>query len=139
MHVDVKPPCTTVEKKSVRFIPVKGEWGPLVQRARDAAGISKAALADRIGLSPSMVSRIESGSVFITPDVFRRLTTELRSLKAYELANALGYEVTVAGADRLPRQLVRDLLEMNPDDLLALARLVHRNIHGGSPPVGQPR
>lgn len=100
--------------------------GELVMRAREAAGLSKAELADRINLSPSMVSRIEANKVRIEPDVFMRLTTELRGLKPAELASAIGYQVTVPGAERLPRPLVSSLLEMNEDELDALTLLVQR-------------
>lgn len=101
-------------------------WGELIRIAREAAGLNKAELADRIAMSPSMVSRLEAEKVFIEPDVFRRLCQELRSLSPVALLNALGYEVTVPGADRLPPQLVRDLLALSPDVLDGTALLVER-------------
>ena len=101
-------------------------YGRLIEEAREAAGLSQAELADRVNLSPSMVSKLEAEKVAISPAVFRRLTSELRALRPAELATAIGYEVTTIGADRLPRGLVQALLEMSPEELDALATLVQR-------------
>lgn len=113
-------------------------WGELIREAREAAGLNKAELADRINMSPSMVSRLESGKVFIEPDVFRRLCMELRALSPVAVLNALGYEVTVVGADRLPRQLVLDLLSLSPEVLDGTALLVERAAQGRPRPASAP-
>lgn len=48
-----------------------------VRYAREMAGLSQAALAERIGKSISLVSEIESGSRNATPSTLRLLATAL--------------------------------------------------------------
>lgn len=109
-------------------------WGKLLQEARDAADWSQARLADETGLDPSLISRYELEKVSLKPEPFRKLTNALRGLSAAELLNAMGYEVTVPGADRLPKALIRELLLRSPDEWDALVKLLR-----GSPPQGRPR
>lgn len=112
------------------LFPVMAGWGELVRVARESAGLNKAELADRIGMSPSMISRIEAERAFIEPDVFRRLCQELRALSPVQVLNALGYEVTVPGADRLPRGIVQDLLSLSPEVLAGTALLIAQAAQG---------
>lgn len=101
------------------------KWGHVVQEAREAAGLSKVELADRIGVDPSMVSKMESGKlVGLSPDVFRRLTEALRTtLGPVELLNAMGYEFIVPPAGKLPRRLVQAALQLSRERQAQLEEL----------------
>jgi transcriptional regulator with XRE-family HTH domain len=51
--------------------------GTHIARGREAAGLSRDALADRVGLSGVAVARFEEGIWRPTPPVLRRITTAL--------------------------------------------------------------
>lgn len=91
-------------------------WGHLVKAAREAEGLSQADLAERVEMTPSVLSRIEAGKVFIEPHVYRRLCNVLRALSPKELLDSLGYEISVTDAERLSRPLVRALREADKRD-----------------------
>lgn len=112
-------------------------WGPLVAKARDAAGLTQAQLAEEVKLDASMISKIEANKAYIEPDVFRRLTSALRALSPVELVNELGYELTTPAALRLPKGLVQDLLDMTEQELDAVALLVRRGSSPTIPRAGQ--
>lgn len=114
-------------------------YGHLVAEARDAAGLTQAELADLLSVAPSIVSRIESERISISASVFNALIVSLPGLSAPRLLNAMGFPVTVPGADRLPRSLVLELLQRSPAELDALVVLLR-----GTPPparqtAGRPR
>ncbi len=114
-------------------------YGRLITNAREAAGLNKVQLADRLSVDPSVVSKLEDEKMGVTPPMFMKLTTELRSLVPANLLNAMGYQVTVAGADRLPRGLVQDLLTFSDEELDALALVVQRRAHPSQPPQEKGR
>lgn len=102
-------------------------YGDLVREAREAAGLSKAKLALALGVDPTIIGRVEREEIGISPSVFQRLVGGiLPSLSAPDLLVAMGYPVTVRGAERLPVQLVRDLLRLDQDELRAIAILVRK-------------
>ena len=115
------------------------EPGRLITEAREAAGLNKRELAELVNLSPSMISKLESGKVSVTPDVFRSLTTALRTLRPYELVNAMGYQVTVPNSDKLPHELVRELLVMTEQEMEWLIGLVLRRPSRGIPTERPPQ
>ena len=141
--------CTTVHalsttnvhalRKKFRTIPCMNEPGRLITEAREAAGLNKRELAELVNLSPSMISKLESGKVSVTPDVFRSLTTALRTLRPYELVNAMGYQVTVPNSDKLPHELVRELLVMTEQEMEWLIGLVLRRPSRGIPTERPPQ
>jgi transcriptional regulator with XRE-family HTH domain len=90
-------------------LPAMNAWGQLVKAAREAEGLSQADLAERIEITPSVLSRIEAGKVFIEPHVYRRLCNVLRALSPKELLDSLGYEISVSDPERLSKPLVRAL------------------------------
>jgi len=51
--------------------------GARIARGREAAGLSRDALADRVGLTPVAVARYEEGLWRPTPSVLRRITAAL--------------------------------------------------------------
>lgn len=110
-------------------------WGRLIAEARN--GRSQAWLADETGIDASLISRYELEKISLKPEPFRKLTNALRGLSPATLLNAMGYEVTVAGADRLPRPLVRELLRRSPAELDALTRFLEGGA-GPSRPKGVP-
>lgn len=102
--------------------------GDLIATARDAAGMTQAQLAEQVGVAPSTLNRWENQAKppAIKPLQFRKLSSALRSLDPIALLNAMGYEVAASGAQRLPTQLVRDLLSLSPEVLESTAFLVHQ-------------
>lgn len=51
--------------------------GPTLARRRKAAGLSMRELAGRLGISPSMIARWESGAIKISPESAERLEAGL--------------------------------------------------------------
>ena len=109
--------------------------GDLIRVARETAGLSQAELAEELSISPSYMSRLEKGGSFIEPPLFQKLISALRTISPIALIEANGYPITTRRAVTLPPALVQDLLEMTPDELDALALLVHRRGHQGPPPT----
>lgn len=99
-----------------------GGYGRMVRDARDAEGMTQAQLADCMGITASVVSRIESEDVPISDEHFRNLMGQLRTLKPVDLLNAMGYPVTVPSPGRIPPSLVAALLRLEPEDLLWVER-----------------
>lgn len=81
-------------------------------------------LADAVQLDRSMIGKMEAERVFISPEVFRRLTATLRSLNPLAFVNAIGYTVTAPGEARLPRALLERLLAMSPEQHQALLAIL---------------
>lgn len=94
--------------------------GQLVEAAREAQGLSQAGLADRIHVSPSMISRIEGDKVGITPAVFDKLCSVLRELSRVDFVEAIGYPIYVESESHLPEGLVKLLRQLRPDELQAV-------------------
>lgn len=115
-------------------------YGRLIRQAREAEGLSKAALATMLGVDPTMVGKLEREEVNISPSVYTRLVGGLSTIRPVDLLNAMGYPVTVQGADRLPIGLVRDLLRLDADELRAIAVLARRQSRSALRPLaGDPR
>lgn len=138
VHEKSSVSCMTSGSFCQKLRYVAHKWGKLIEEAREAAKWSQAELADRTGIDPSLISRYEAGGTGRLPvDRFNRLTQALRSLSPVELLEAMGYEIRVPGAERLPRELVRDLLGLPKEDLEAVARLVSRRGHPPDKPEGR--
>lgn len=113
-------------------------YGRLIREARETEGLSKAALASMLEVDPTMVGKLEREEVNVSPQVYSRLVSGgLSTIRPVALLNAMGYPVTVQGADRLPIALVRDLLRLDDEELRAIAILARRQSRLALRPVAE--
>lgn len=109
--------------------------GELIQRARDATGMDIAALATRVGQSPSTIRRLESGDTEPSVEQGNALVAAL-PISAEELLSAMGVHLSLPPAARLPRQLVDLLGDLNPEQFETLIRLLRERRRAGHPVPG---
>lgn len=139
MHVCQALSCMTM-RIIFRILSRMDGYGRLIERARIAEGLSKVALAAALGVDPTMVGKLEREEVNVSPQVYQRLVSGiLTTLRPVDLLNAMGYPVTVQGADRLPVALVRDLLRLDADELRAIAVLARRQSRQALAPLAEAR
>ncbi len=91
-----------------------GTFGERIKALRLAQGITLRALAERIGLDPSSLSRLENGRRTDPPSevTIRRLAAELGT----------DPEELILLADRLPADFAADLLARPQEQVIALYR-----------------
>lgn len=111
---------------------VSGTYGPLIRAAREAAGYSPAALADRLGVDRTIVSRMEGGKKRPTLDQVNALVAAL-PLSAEELLRSMGVHLNSPAASKLPKGLVDRLLPLGPDKWQSLIDLLPPPANGAEP------
>lgn len=90
-------------------------------------------LAQRIGRSASTIRRIENEETEPSVHQINALVSVL-PLSAEELLRSMGVALNPPAASRLPRELVADLLALDPEGLATVARVARavRQSQGGS-------
>lgn len=109
--------------RSANKLPKPTGYGAVVAQAR--GGRRPVDVATELGIDSSALSKIESESIVISREMYLKLITGLRTLKPAELLNVMGWPVTVAGADKLPHPLIRDLLALDQAGLEVVASIAH--------------
>jgi transcriptional regulator with XRE-family HTH domain len=69
-------------KRAVETDNGRSSLGMSIRQLRTRRGITAKTLAEKIGVSPSLISKVESGSVNPSVDVLRRITMELHTTLA---------------------------------------------------------
>lgn len=124
----------TPRKKFCRTFPSVKGFGLYIRAAREAAGYTPEDLAARLGRTKSTIYRIEDEETEPSVEQINALVSAL-PISAEELLRRMGVNLNPPTATLLPRQLVLDLLAMNPEEIDAVALLVHRSSGGGRPPT----
>jgi transcriptional regulator with XRE-family HTH domain len=96
-------------------------YGTLIAQARESLNMSVEDLARAIGRSPSTIRRIETEQTEPSIDQVNRLASAL-PLSVGQILKAMGAEISLSVADRLPKDLLVALAELTPDDLESLLR-----------------
>lgn len=100
-------------------------FGDIIKAARDRRSWTQEDLAQRVGVTRTVISRYESSETFPPiPDTFNKVVLAL-GLSPVRLLEAAGVNLVVPRADRLSRELVEAILELpveNQDALLLLLR-----------------
>ena len=96
------------EKKAVNV-----EIGMRIQRARERAGLTQDALAERVGLEPKSVSAIERGVVGISVPALRRVCEVLR----------VSADALLFGAESDARDMAAQLERLTPRQLEIARRM----------------
>lgn len=87
-------------------------YGLLITRAREAAGLDVADLAERIGKSVTTVRRLEAEETEPSVEQINALVAAL-PISAEEILRAMGVNLSLPLAAKLPRRLV-ELLAVQP-------------------------
>lgn len=98
-------------------------YGLLIAKARDAAGLSVADLADKIGQSDTTVRRLESEAIEPSVAQVNALVTAL-PISAEELLRAMGVHLSLPIAARIPRRLAELLADQPDENQQALIALI---------------
>ena len=111
--------------------------GDLLREARERSGWSQEEVAERVGVSRTIVSRWENG--VLTPQVPDQVNALCAALpiSIEELLRAMGVNIVPSAAARLPRELVTSLLALSPERQAALLTLV-RGLQEATRPAGPP-
>lgn len=105
-------------------------YGPLIARARDAAGLDDKQLAERLNRTPTTVRRILAEETEPSVEQINALVAAL-PISAEELLRAMGVNLTLPAAARLPRQLVDALAKLTPDQQQVILTLVNHLAKAG--------
>lgn len=111
-------------------------YGAIIKAAREQRGWTQLELAERMNASTGKISRWENDSRHKPGiDDINRLST-LLPISADVLIQALGINLSPPAASRLPRELLEDLLALDPGSLsivaeVAAALLSHHGNSGG--------
>ena len=110
-------------------------YGRLIEERRIAAGMhSRDELAARIGQSAGTVRSLEEELHQLRwVEQVNALVSAL-PLSAEELLMAMGVNLSVPAAGRIPRQLLEDLAALPPDQLAAIATLARSSVAAANPP-----
>lgn len=99
--------------------------GTIIQRLREKAGLSQAALAKTVGLTQSAYSRIESGQTALTISLLRTISIALGSSPEEVLskADSLSKQLIEKGVD-VPAEKPADNSDLKAGLLIGLGVLV---------------
>ena len=99
------------------------DFGGYIREARKNRGLTQEELAERLGTSPTTVSNWEREEVGPDREQVNAIVVAL-GLSPEVLLSRMGYRLTPPAASRLPRELLRLLLEMSPAQHQALLEIL---------------